>query len=135
MISSLVASLVLALGQDARRDVRLPVMSVEEFGKWSGNETGELAIISPEVAERDIYVNVRQRTLAEVEEYVARAADLVYLRKNGSITILPAADKGDDRSFADFEKRVAELGRNELTDSQLRERLTDAVPLYARIHA
>jgi hypothetical protein len=135
MISSLVASLVLALGQDARRDVRLPVMSVEEFGKWLGNETGELAIISPEVAERDIYVNVRQRTLAEVEEYVARAADLVYLRKNGSITILPAADKGDDRSFADFEKRVAELGRNELTDSQLRERLTDAVPLYARIHA
>jgi|GEM_PF-6592956 len=135
MVSSLVAGLVLVLGQDARRDVKLGVLSVEEFGKWVNSQTGELIIVSPEVAERDIYVNVRQRTLAELEEYVARAADLIFLRKNGSITILPASEKGDDRSLVDFEKKVAELGKNELTESQLRERLIEAVPLHNQINA
>lgn len=102
----------------------MPVMSVEEFGKWLGKETGELAIVSPEVAERDIYVNVRQRTLAEVEVYVARAADLVYLRKNGSITILPAAVGADDRKFEWFDGEVAKISSNKIDEDSIKYALS-----------
>ena len=130
MLSSLLIGVF--LGQV--RDVKLPIMSMAEFGAWYGRESGEVVIVRLEVADRDIYVNVKGRTLRELEGFVEQAVEVEFVRKNGAVTIFAAADKGDDRDFSDYYAEIAKLSQGVLDESDLEDRIKTIWPLISSIN-
>lgn len=119
MLSSIVAGLVLLQAQDPVKDYKLPVMSVGEFGKWFGEQSGELVIVSPEVEDRDIYINVKQRRLDELVRFVETAAGLKILHENGAITFLPGRSDSEEIGFQFWEKNVSRLAEENIDTEKL----------------
>jgi hypothetical protein len=128
MISSLVAGLVLVLGQDEPKDVQLGVLSIQSFAEWVHQETGDLVIVSPEIAERDVYINVKQRRVDEVIGFVETAADLKVLHQNGAVTFLPQ-DMKDKSDIKFWEKNVEKLSINDFSESGIEKGVTKLVEL------
>jgi hypothetical protein len=114
MISSLIAGLVVGLGQDIRKDYKLPVMPIRQFGEWLGKETGREVIVLPQVQDRLVYINVKNRTLPEVLGFVKEAIGVGVIDKNGVITLADTrVDSGGGRvKRENIEKQMSswELG-------------------------
>ena len=130
MLSSLIAGMVLLQVQEPVKDYQLPIMSVQEFGDWLGAQGGDTVIVSPEVADRNLYVNVKQRTLTEVVGMVEKAIGLRVLRENGAVTLLPGASISEDANFQFFDHNVQEMAELNLTEAQIDSAIKKVSELY-----
>lgn len=124
MLAQLILGIALLQVPEPAKDYHLPAMTLEEFGQWLGEETGLLAIVNPEVGERDIYVNVKQRTVSELIGLVEKSLDVKILRANGALTFMPATPKGDrplDREF--WDKNLAKMADDDVNEEKLRQKI------------
>jgi len=87
MIGSIFAFMVVALGQDVKKDYRMPVMPISKFGQWLGKETGREVIVLPQVQDRLVYINVKNRTLPEVLGFLKDAVGVGVLDRNEVLTL------------------------------------------------
>lgn len=96
MVSSFVAGLLLFTTQEVKRDFKFPVMSVSALGNRLGKDLNRLVIVSPEVRDRLVYVHLRDRTYAELYQFLEESIFVKVIDRNGALTI---ADSG--REFTD----------------------------------
>lgn len=83
---------------DEPRDVKLPVMPIWQFADWVEGVTGRDVIVLPEIQDRLVYVNVKQRTIREVLVMVKEAVGVEVLDRNGVLTMRKSPD-GDSSAF------------------------------------
>ncbi len=132
MLCSLVAGLVVALGQDARKDYKMPVMPMWQFGEWLGKETDRSVTVLPQVQDRLVYINVKNRTLPELLGFVKQAIGVEVLDKNGVLTLRDATDvaRTGSMSLADIQSGIDRWVVADAGEAELRT----AIPTLSRIN-
>lgn len=136
MIGTLIASLLL-LPQDQPRDIRLPVQTVRNYGAWLGDQTGRKVVVLPEVADRLVYINVKNRTLAELQEFIKQAVSVEALDRNGVITLRNFNDPSRDdaeSAYRNWTKNVEYFSRSDFSESKLKEAMEEAIRLSSEAY-
>jgi|GEM_PF-2989736 len=123
MISSLIAGLVLVMGQDEPRDYKFPVMPMWQFGQWFGKETGREVIVLPQVQDRLVYINVKKRTLPELLGFVKQSVGVGVLDRNGVLTLTDEPYVGDAGRLTkeDLDRQMSKWKLDEVTSAQYEE--------------
>ncbi len=132
MVASLVLGLALAQAEPVR-DFKFPVMSVREFGDWLGKETGRLVIVGPEVGDRNVYINIKKRSLPELVKLVEQGVNFQVLDRNGALTFLPGKEVPAEQDFDHFEKNLERIVASSYSDEAMKKAMADLKELSKQI--
>ncbi len=134
MIASLVAGLVLALGQDTPRDYKFPVMPIWQFGQWLEKETGRQVTILPQVQDRLVYINVKNRTLPELLGFLKQAVGVGVLDKNGTLTLTDERTLGNEGRYQkeDLDFQMSKWKLDEVSAAQYEEGINKTLEFQNR---
>jgi hypothetical protein len=137
MIGTLATVLLLVSIQDAPKDYRLPVMPMWQFGEWLGKESGRDVVVLPEVQDRLVYVNVKQRTLKEVLGFVKEAVGVETLDRNDVLTLRPATDLGGGNRITEVgaQKTLNSFRMTYGSEEELRQAIVEGSSIRKRIEA
>lgn len=119
MITTLAAAIFLSAAPrgdlDAKADFKYPVMALSVLAQDLSARVKVPIRVTPDVGEFGVYVNVRDRSVREVLDLVAKATTSEWVEANGVITIrrTPVQVNAEAKRF--FDRKLAEAKRNMAT--------------------
>lgn len=97
---------------DAKADFKYPVMALSVLAKDLSARAKVPIRVTPDIGEFGVYVNVRNRSVREVLDLVAKATTSEWIERNGVITIRRTPVQANAEAQRFFEFRLAEARKN-----------------------
>lgn len=94
---------------DQKADFKYPILSVTALGQELSKHAGVTIQVTPELEATSVYVNVRDKSLREVLDLVARATTTEWVQANGVISIrrTPVQTAAERKRFTQFRLEAA----------------------------